>query len=135
MKTIIFSLNHWSENWADNGRAWEYLDEWLKYVVEIRVSVASIPINPIFTYNFTKQMKFGDKGPDVVALQHCLKLEGLFPDNIPFTGSYLSLTQEAVRQFQTKYASEILAPLGIKTPTGIVGNNTLKKLNQLYGVK
>lgn len=131
----IYWLNHWSKAWADNGRGWEYFDVWQSHIVEARVSVHSVPVVPTFTYNFTKQLKIGDKGPDVVALQHCLKLEGVFPDNIPFTGSYLTLTQQAVRDFQTKYASEILAPLGIKNPTGIVGNNTLKKLNQLYGVK
>lgn len=50
---------------------------------------------------------------------------------IPVTGNYDTDTQEAVKRFQLKYASEILAPWGITRPTGNVGVFTLAKINQI----
>ena len=131
-RTRIYWLNHWSANWADNGRGWEYADEWLPYIVEMRVVVPKMPVVDSFTYNFRKVLSKGMQGADVVALQHCLKLEGCYPEGLPFTGLYGDKTTTGVKLFQTKYASEILTPLKLTTPTGNFGNATLKKMNQLY---
>lgn len=130
----IYWLNHWSKEWADNGKGWEYADVWLPLIRELRVVVEKKPTDPVddFKYTFNKQMKYGDKGPDVVALQHALKLELVFPDDQPFTGFYGDITKNAVNGFQAKYAAEILAPLGLSYPTGNVGVMTLKKLNKLF---
>lgn len=140
-RTRIYWLNHWSDSWAstggnshDGGRGWEYADVWLPLVKELRVVVASIPVNPSFKYTFTKQLNYGMKGPDVVALQHVLKNEGLFPESQSFTGFFGNLTMAGVVAFQDKYASEILTPAGLTQGTGIVGPYTLKKLNALYGI-
>gem|GEM_PF-2476978 len=40
-------------------------------------------------------------------------------------------TTDAVKRFQNKYASEILTPQGLKTPTGVVGNSTLSVLQRI----
>ncbi len=40
-------------------------------------------------------------------------------------------TLAAVRAFQTKYAADILKPLGLKSPTGSVYASTIKKINIL----
>lgn len=152
-RTRIFWLNHWSPAWNstngyagsdpksnDGGVAWEYLDIWLPHVREIRVSVAALPPAPsTFKYTFTKQLQKGDKGPDVVALQHVLDLEKLYnynpTDGSPrFTGNFGDKTFAAVVALQEKYASEILAPLGLSHGTGRVGSATLKWLNSHYGV-
>ena len=39
---------------------------------------------------------------------------------------------EAVKRFQTKYASEILTPWGIKNPTWYVFKTTTEKINEIY---
>lgn len=128
----IYWLNHWSPQWADNGRAWEYADVWLPHVVELRVVVKDVPVVPGFTYHFSKSLKRGDQGPDVVALQHVLMLEGLFPANQNFTGYFGDLTFSGVVALQQKYASEILTPIGLNHGSGFVGASTLKWLNSKY---
>ncbi len=68
----------------------------------------------------------------VSCLQQFLKSQGsdIYPDGL-ITGNFLSLTQLAVIRFQNKYASEILAPLGLTQGTGYVGQATRTKINQL----
>lgn len=128
----IYWLNHWSPNWADNGRGWEYADVWLPYIVEMRVSVAAVPVVDTFKYHFSKSLKRGDQGPDVVALQHVLQLESCFPAGQKFTGYFGDITFAGVVALQQKYASQILAPVGLSHGTGFVGASTLKWLNSKY---
>jgi len=130
----IYWLNHWSAQWADNGRAWEYLDEWLPYIGEIRVVVAEVPVVDNFRYTFTKPIKKGDKGADVVALQHILKLEGCYPEGVAFTGYFVDKTFAGVVLLQEKYRSEILLPVGLIKGTGFVGASTRAWLNKHYGI-
>lgn len=129
----IYWLNHWSPQWADNGRGWEYADIWLPQTVEMRVVVAAVPVVDTFKYHWSKTLKRGDKGADVVALQHVLKLEGCFPD-MPFTGNYGDITFNGVVNLQKKYTSEILTPAGLTHGTGIVGPRTLAWLVSHYGI-
>ena len=139
-RTRVFWLNSWSSAWCstggagtDGGRAWEYLDVWLPLIGEIRVSVAVVPVVDTFSYAFTRQLKKGDKGADVVALQHVLKLEDCF-DYPTFTGFFGDITVAGVKKLQEKYAAEILAPLGLKAGTGFVGNATLAWLKKHYSL-
>lgn len=128
----IYWLNHWSPQWANNGRGWEYADVWLPLIKEMRVSVASVPVVDTFKYHFSKSLKRGDQGPDVVALQHVLKIEQVFPDGQKFTGYFGDITFAAVVALQQKYASEILVPVGLAHGTGFIGASTLKWLNSKY---
>lgn len=50
---------------------------------------------------------------------------------LAITGIYDLATQEAVKRFQMKYASEILTPLGLTEPTGNVGIFTRAKINSM----
>jgi hypothetical protein len=52
-------------------------------------------------------------------------------NTLPVSGYFGSLTLNAVKTFQSKYASEILAPWGITEPTGNVYKSTKWKINIL----
>lgn len=82
-------------------------------------------------YEFKTILQFGDRGPEVVALQDALKLDGLFPTSVKSTGYYGDQTRRSVLDFQIKYnvapKHELLALNGKR-----VGSKTLAKLNELY---
>lgn len=83
--------------------------------------------------NITENLFFGMlNNSRVSCLQEFLKSQGLdiYPEGI-VSGNFGKLTQIAVVRFQEKYAAEILAPLGLKSGTGIVGASTRAKINQL----
>jgi hypothetical protein len=71
---------------------------------------------------------------EIRCLQEFLKNQGagIYPEGL-ISGNFLSLTQAAVIRFQEKYASEILAPLGLQKGTGFVGVSTRAKMKQLLG--
>lgn len=146
-QTIIFWQNHWDKDWCstngngfDGGRAWEFLDVWLPFINELRVVLPYLPPAPVtFQYNFTKTLKRGDKGADVVALQHVLDLEGCYDYNPTYgspkyTGNYLGLTQAGVKKLQEKYTTQILTPVGLKYGTGNFGTSTLAWTRKKYGI-
>lgn len=60
---------------------------------------------------------------DVIALQDCLRYEGVFPKNVSSTGYFGNVTRDAVKKFQAKYNIDVV---------GRVGPITRAKLNQLY---
>jgi len=82
-------------------------------------------------HDFLRDLKYGQKGEEIKALQIALKKEGLFEE--PSTGYFGLLTFQAVKSFQEKYKNEILYPFGFKKGTGFVGIATRTKLNELYG--
>lgn len=83
-------------------------------------------------YQFKKDLQVGMTDPDVVALQDCLKFEGLFIKTQASTGYFGGITRKAVVDFQEKYAEDILKPEGLTQGTGFVGPATRKKLNELF---
>ena len=81
----------------------------------------------------TKDLKQGMTDPEVSSLQSGLKLDSaVYPEGL-VTGYFGSLTKAAVIRFQEKYASEVLAPVGLSAGTGYVGSMTRTKFNALYG--
>lgn len=81
------------------------------------------------TYNLFFGMQ---NNVQVRCLQSFLKSQGasIYPEGY-VTGNFGSLTKSAVIRFQEKYASEILAPVGISVGTGYVGEKTRQKINSI----
>ena len=88
----------------------------------------------VWCHNFNTNLKYGDSGDEVNALQTVLMKEGFElirgETQIPNFGEY---TASAVTGFQEKYKSEILSPSGLRNGTGYAGPATRAKLNKLYG--
>lgn len=85
-------------------------------------------------YNFRDNLKIGVGGADVEALHTVLEKEGFDISSDEKQGKkFDESTASAVSGFQQKYKDEILYPLGLKYPTGFVGNATRTKLSKLYG--
>ena len=88
-------------------------------------------------HNFYRNLRYGDRGPEVYALQEALRKEGFKISEIEHTtqiNAYFGITTaSAVVGFQEKYKEEILVPWGLEYGTGFVGKTTRKKLNELYG--
>lgn len=53
-------------------------------------------------------------------------------ESLEVNGVYDQADFDAVKRFQTKYASEILTPWGIKNPTWYVFKTTTEKINEIY---
>ena len=87
---------------------------------------------------FTESHKLGDRGGQVQDIQRFLNTD---PDTrVAATGpgspgnetSYFGpATKAAVEKFQAKYASDILAPVGLTAPTGFWGPSTIAKANAI----
>ena len=86
-----------------------------------------------FCHTFYADIRFGDRGTEVEALQTALAREGF-----PIVESELEIsyfgdeTVSAVVGFQEKYKNEILTPAGLVSGTGYVGPSTRAKLSSLY---
>jgi peptidoglycan hydrolase-like protein with peptidoglycan-binding domain len=74
-------------------------------------------------YTFTSYLQKGSTGPEVVALQKALTLNG---ESVSATGTFGSDTVNAVKLFQSKYRISI---------TGTVGPKTRNQLNTLFKCK
>lgn len=81
-------------------------------------------------YTFARTLSVGSTGADVKALQQLLVYEQMLPSDAT-TGYFGGLTMAGVKAFQTKYASEILAPVGLTVPSGIFGPQSIKKANSI----
>lgn len=97
-------------------------------------------------HTFNTNLRIGDVGDEVNALQIALQKEGFSISNdetaksggTPMVAYFVPAnfgesTASAVTGFQEKYRAEVLTPVGLKYGTGYVGKSTRAKLNKLYG--
>ena len=89
-------------------------------------------------FTFTKRLQLGTVAIDVKYLQIILNSDKDTQVASSGKGSkghettkFGPATYTAVKKFQQKYASEILIPQGFKSPTGVVAEFTIKKLNSM----
>jgi len=81
--------------------------------------------------DFTADLRRGNQGTEVTALQECLAQDSsVYPEGI-VNGVFGPATETAVKAFQEKYAADILAPSQLTSGTGTVGPSTRVKLREL----
>ncbi|MDO8524008.1 MAG: hypothetical protein Q7R99_00075 [bacterium] len=91
-----------------------------------------LAMQPVKTNGLTMNMGFGARGYEIKTLQFWLSQDKTIYPESKVTGYFGQLTVGAVKRFQTKYASEVLAPRGLTAPDGIVETHTRIKLNSLF---
>jgi hypothetical protein len=116
------------------------IEELLKEIARLLTSIVQFQKQPAeiqgrpttWCHDFNVDLKYGDTGNEVEALQIALEKEGLYTKgtNPPHFDESLA---SAVVGFQEKYRDEILTPWGLAHGTGFVGRTTRAKLNKLYG--
>jgi len=102
-------------------------------IAQLQKQLSAIQEPAVWCHNFNRNLRYGDAGPEVKALQIALEKEGFYkmePNQPPYFDEKVA---SAVTGFQEKYRNEILTPWGLKYGTGFVGRTTRAKLNALYG--
>jgi len=100
-------------------------------ITQLQEQLAEIQGTPaVWCHNFNFNLRIGDSGSEITALQTALQKEGFLTE---ISGEFDEKTASAVVGFQEKYKAEILTPWGLEHGTGYVGKTTKAKLNALYG--
>lgn len=131
----LYNLNQPNEIYEFNiEKAKEILDE-EGFIFNEETGIREKSVKTETVTEFKSDLKAGSTGNEVKALQKCLSIEpaggpDVYPD-ASVTGSFGKKTEEAVINFQEKYAEEILTPNNLTKGTGTVGPSTRKILNEL----
>lgn len=88
------------------------------------------PLDPAFSHTFNIDLEKGMVSPENIQLQTALRIDGDFPEGIPYSQNFGNATLAAVQKFQIKY----VLVAGPTTPGyGRCGPITRAKLNSLFG--
>jgi peptidoglycan hydrolase-like protein with peptidoglycan-binding domain len=89
--------------------------------------------NSLSICSITQDLYIGmNNNEQVRCLQQFLKSQGeeIYPEGF-VTGNFYTLTEQAVKRFQEKYANDVLTPWGLTKGSGYVGSTTRAKINEL----
>lgn len=139
-KKAIGFPNSWGEGAGDKGWQWlneDYFKPCLSNdpygaipIFEPRCYTWNpVPLPPTFHHVFNKDLYYRLVDPENQKLQTALRIDGEFPEGIPYNDSFGPQTLLAVQKFQIKYA--IASPN--EAGYGRCGPKTRAKLNQLFG--
>jgi peptidoglycan hydrolase-like protein with peptidoglycan-binding domain len=95
--------------------------------------VVTVPVSKLSCPYFTKSQNLKSKGVEVKKIQEFLNRE--VDARLVVDGNYDYVTQNAVRDFQTKYKKEILSVWNLQYASGWWYTSTMKKANELVGCK
>jgi len=116
---------------AELQRLMQQIEQLQAQVVELQRQIAARQTQPdAWCHNFNINLRHGDSGQEVRALQTALEKQDFYERVI--TGNFDEYTAAAVVAFQEKYRENILAPSGLPRGTGFVGPATRAKLNELF---
>jgi hypothetical protein len=130
-KKCLIIEDSWGPNYGLNGQ--RIIDE---DFFKARNFFAAYPINFKFReteatkpyHFFATDLEQNMQGPEVVALQDCLKYTCDFPTNIGSTGYYGSITADAVGKFQERNGITKKGMAGY----GRTGPKTREQLNEIF---
>lgn len=149
-ETLFFIFNSWSVDWGRKGTAAflhgeyvQHLDESITFVDlpnDLKKRLKELPDAKTFTHNFATDIEAGARGPEVVALQTALMIDGQFDRDlyrellVDGDLGYFKpngVTQRAVLSFQRKHAVDTAANLTALNGRR-VGPRTRAALNTLF---
>lgn len=108
------------------------LQQLRQQIAQIQQQLAQIDQkSAAWCYDFNINLRIGDSGANVTALQTALEKEGFYQRSI--TGNFDEYTASAAVGFQEKYKGEVLTPWGLVRGSGFIGTTTRAKFNKLYG--
>ena len=131
-KRVLAIDNSWGTAVGNQGQQF-LTEDWIAYIYGGLYTIDPTDLSgqspttvPAPTYTWTTQLQIGSTGADVTALQIALQSMGMFPTNsiIKPTGNYFGITKQAVETFQQSFGL---------TVNGIVDNETMLKLNEIFG--
>ena len=131
----VFSMNVQPIEAASLAELQQYIEQLKAQIAELqaKLKLAQQQQSGEWCHTFSRNLKIGDTGEDVIALQTALKKQGFAGTDKDGSGRFSEFTASAVVGFQEKYSNEVLAQYGLKHGTGFVGTTTRAKLNKLYG--
>ena len=102
-------------------------------ITDLQQQLAQQQLTEEWCHDFNVNLRYGDTGSEVEALQIALEKEALYQREINQSSNFDELVASTVTGFQEKYKEDVLTFWGLSSGTGYVGNTTRAKLNELYG--
>jgi hypothetical protein len=137
--TILHTLgNTRDSNVANTGK--DILTSTTNLSLNLLTAEGTLLTSPVsISYTFSRDLRVGSKGDDVLQLQKFLNVQGFAlassgPGSPGNETTYFGpLTKSAIVKFQTRYATQVLVPVGITSGqgTGYFGPSTRKYVHSL----